>query len=522
MTANLPLFDWLKRRAAGLLLHPVSLPGPYGVGTLGAAAFRLVDFLKEARMSYWQILPLGPTGYGDSPYSSFSAFAGNPYLVDLQPLLAFGLLTADDLVELDRLPAVRVDYGALYTIKWPVLRLAFQRFREQGHAELPGYGSFAQFKAEHKAWLDPFALFMALKAQHGGHPWYEWEPKVRTWARACEQSLPETILEQAEAQRFYQYLFFAQWNQLRAYATRNGVSIVGDVPIFVSRDSADLWSEPEVFHLDSHLMPPSVAGVPPDYFSPDGQLWGNPLYNWEHLKASGYDWWMRRLAANFAMLDVVRLDHFRGFAAYWSVPASAANARKGTWEPGPGLDFFRAVRERFPNARMIAEDLGEIDEPVYRLVDNTGLPGMAVLQFAFDAHPENIHLPHNMRPNQVLYPGTHDNDTTRGWYAGAGALSQDQLRRYFRVNGADVAWDFVRACYGAVPRLAVVTAQDLLALGSEARMNTPGTPSGNWQWRMTQQQFEQLARHTPYLREIAWLYNRLPEEEQEDLLTAEE
>jgi 4-alpha-glucanotransferase len=472
MTANLPLFDWLKRRAAGLLLHPVSLPGPYGVGTLGAAAFRLVDFLKEARMSYWQILPLGPTGYGDSPYSSFSAFAGNPYLVDLQPLLAFGLLTADDLVELDRLPAVRVDYGALYTIKWPVLRLAFQRFREQGHAELPGYGSFAQFKAEHKAWLDPFALFMALKAQHGGHPWYEWEPKVRTWARACEQSLPETILEQAEAQRFYQYLFFAQWNQLRAYATRNGVSIVGDVPIFVSRDSADLWSEPEVFHLDSHLMPPSVAGVPPDYFSPDGQLWGNPLYNWEHLKASGYDWWMRRLAANFAMLDVVRLDHFRGFAAYWSVPASAPTPAKARGSrAGPRLlpRGARALPQRAHDCRGPGRDR----RAGLQARRQHGPARNGRLQFAFDAHPENIHLPHNMRPNQVLYPGTHDNDTTRGWYAGAGALSQDQLRRYFRVNGADVAWDFVRACYGAVPRLAVVTAQDLLALGSEARMTPP-------------------------------------------------
>lgn len=518
MTEAHPLFDWLNRRSAGLLLHPVSLPGRYGVGSLGAAAYRLVDFMHAARMSYWQILPLNPTGYGDSPYSSFSAFAGNPYLIDLQPLLAFGLLGADDLAELDHLPTVRVDYGALYTIKWPILRLAYKRFHEQEHAELPGYGSFDQFKAANARWLDSFALFMALKAHHGGAPWYEWEPALRTWATARDQSLPAEVLEAAEAHRFYQYLFFSQWSQLRAYANKRGISIIGDVPIFVSRDSADVWTEPQVFQLDADLNPPFVAGVPPDYFSPDGQLWGNPLYDWDYLKSTGYEWWLHRLAANYALLDVVRLDHFRGFAAYWAVQAGAENARKGTWEQGPGLDFFRAVQARFPHARMIAEDLGEIDQPVYDLVDATGLPGMTVLQFAFDGDPKNVHLPHNMRPNQVLYPGTHDNDTTRGWYEAAGPKVQDQFRRYLRVSGLDAAWDVIRECYHSVPRLTVIPAQDLLNLGPVARMNTPGVAAGNWQWRMTQQQFEQLTRHTPYLREIAWLYNRVPDEEPESLL----
>jgi 4-alpha-glucanotransferase len=507
-----PLFNWLDRRGSGLLLHPTSLPGRHGVGTLGECLHRFIGLLKQAGFTYWQMLPPGPTGYGDCPYSSFSSMAGNPYLIDLDALVALGLLQEEDLAEISRLPSGRVDFGMLYRVKWPVLRLAYRRFAHGRRDVLPGYGSFKSFKAAKAGWLDSFATFMALKAAHGGKPWYEWAVQMRRWSCVSVMNLPREVREEAEAQRFYQYLFFGQWAQARKWAAEAGVSIIGDMPFYVSHDSADVWGSPESFDLDAQLHCNAVAGVPPDYFSKDGQLWGNPLYNWTALRATGYEWWLKRLEAAFEVFDIVRLDHFRAFHNYWRVPADSKTACTGEWILGPDMDFFRALKERFPNPRLIAEDLGFIDDGVRLLLTNSGLPGMGVLHFGYDGDNENLNLPHNMKANQVLYAGTHDNNTSRGWYEDLSANAQDQLRRYLRIDGRDVAWDLVRECYGSVPRLTIVCAQDLLSLGSEARMNIPGTSMGNWQWRMTQHQFEDLFSHAAYLNELAWLYGRLQNE----------
>ncbi|MBN1404364.1 MAG: 4-alpha-glucanotransferase [Opitutales bacterium] len=508
-----PLFNWLNSRGAGVLMHPSSLPGNQGIGTLDKTLVRFIDLLKQAGMSYWQTLPFGPTGYGDCPYSSFSSRAGNPYLIDMEAMVECGLLKGEDLDEISRLGSREVDFGRLYLIKWPLLKLAFKRFKQGACDELGDYGSFSAFKEDNKSWLEPFALFMALKINHAGRPWYEWEPKLRCWEKAAKARLTPDVKEEVEAQRFYQYLFFAQWAKIRNLAAKAGISIIGDLPFYVSRDSADVWSNPECFDLDADLNPNAVAGVPPDYFSPDGQLWGNPLYNWSKIKADSYSWWLDRLAANFGIFDIVRLDHFRAFHNYWKVPADAQTAKNGEWVLGPGMDFFKVVAKRFPNCRIIAEDLGDIDDGVHKLLKDTGLPGMAVLQFAFDGNPHNLHVSHNQKANQVLYPGTHDNDTTRGWYDKLPEVYRDQIRRYLRVSGKDIAWDFIREAYHSVPSLCISSAQDILGLGTDARMNEPGTSMGNWKWRMTQVQFEQLFVHAAALKELAGLYGRLPEKE---------
>jgi len=504
-----PLFNWLNNRSAGILLHPTSLPGRHGVGTLGAGMRRFVEFMKLAGFKYWQVLPPGPTGYGDCPYSSFSAMAGNPYMIDLDPLVEMGLLNEDELAEISRLPSDHVDFGLLYRVKWPVLRLAYKRFARSPRDILPGFGSFKAFKAAKESWLEPFATFMALKAAHGGRPWYEWDVSLRSCSRVDLKKLPREIREEAEAQKFYQYLFFGQWAEVRKLAAEAEIQIVGDMPFYVSRDSADVWGSPEAFDLDANLCCNAVAGVPPDYFSKDGQLWGNPLYNWKKLADNGYDWWMKRLDAAFELFDVVRLDHFRAFHDYWKILADSKTACVGEWGLGPDLDFFKAVQALFNNPRLIAEDLGLIDDGVRLLLKNTGLPGMCVLHFGFDGDGGNLNIPHNMKANQVLYAGTHDNNTSRGWYDSLTPVYQDQLRRYLRIDGNDVSWDLIRECYHSVPNLAIICAQDILSLGSGARMNIPGTSMGNWQWRMTQRQFEELFVHAAYLNEIGWLYGRI-------------
>lgn len=507
--SSAPLFDWLQDRQTGILLHPTSLPGEGGIGTLGSEACRWVDFLAEAGIRVWQFCPLGPTGYGDSPYQAFSAFAGNPYLIDLDALAPCGLLTPEDLLPLRELSHERVDYGALYQRKWPVLRRAFRRFREMGLAYLPNYGMYEEFKASHASWLDPFALFMALKQHHNGRACTSWPARFRNHATAIESGLPKAILEEAENHKFFQYLFFGQWRLLRAYAKRRKISLIGDLPLFVSPDSADVWSHPELFLLDAKGKPSHVAGVPPDYFSKSGQLWGNPLFDWTHHKSTSYAWWLDRLQANFGLYDVVRIDHFRGFDTYWKIPAEAKDARKGTWAKGPGIDFFKAVQKRFPEARMIAEDLGEITPAVHKLRQATGLPGMAILQFAFGGGADNAYLPHNLTPDLVLYPGTHDNNTTLGWYAESPEPVRDHARRYLRVSGQEISWDFIRTAYASVSRLAMIPLQDLLCLGAEHRLNTPGVPDGNWQWRFRREQLESLRGPTAaYLRELGTLHGR--------------
>jgi 4-alpha-glucanotransferase len=504
-----PLFNWLDHRAAGVLLHPTSLPGSSGIGALDSAADDFLAFLAHAGFRYWQTCPLGPTGFGDSPYQTFSSFAGNPYLIDLQPLAKLGLLTAADLARLSRLPADRVDFGTLFQEKPPLLFRAHATWRNLGQPALP-YGDFRAFCARHAAWLDSYALFSALKDHHSGRPWWEWSREFRSHATARNSALRQSLGHRIEAYAFQQYLFFGQWERVRAQARQLGIEIIGDIPIFTALDSADVWGAPHLFQLDPESSRPvAVAGVPPDYFSADGQLWGNPLYDWDAHAVDGYAWWLARLEAAYALCDVVRIDHFRGFEAYWSIPAGAPNARRGQWLPGPGLDFFHRVRTHLPRARLIAEDLGLLTPATIALREATGLPGMAVLQFAFGGDARNLYLPHNLHANCVLYPGTHDNDTARGWYAAAGAGVQDHVRRYFRISGQEIPWDFARAAYASVANLIVIPLQDLLNLGPEARFNTPGRAQGNWTWRYRAEQLRQLTDHSAaYLRELAALYGR--------------
>ncbi len=510
--APVPLFNWLDHRAAGVLLHPTSLPGDFGIGTFGKEARHFVDFLHEAGMRYWQLCPLGPTSYGDSPYQSPSTFAGNPYLIDLLPLCNAGLERQDAVGPLLFLNQDHVDFGGIYKLKRPILRAAYEQYRASRKTSLP-YGDFEVFKARHAAWLEPYALFMALKDHFDGKAWMHWPRQVSSFAAALKAPLRRKLEADVESHMFSQYLFHGQWQELRDYARRKNVSIIGDIPIFVALDSADVWANPGLFQFDTTRNEPlAVAGCPPDYFSADGQLWGNPLYDWTANAADGYAWWTSRLAACFELFDVVRIDHFRGFDTYWKIPFGAPNARTGAWIAGPGLGFFEAVKAAFPNARIIAEDLGELLPSVLTLRDQTGLPGMAILQFAFGGKADNLYLPHNLVANQVLYPGTHDNDTSRGWYRTNDARTQDHVRRYLRISGDEVAWDFVRASYAAVSRLAVFPLQDLLNLGSEARLNTPGQPVGNWSWRYRPAQLEQLRRSSaPYLRDLAALYGRTGE-----------
>jgi 4-alpha-glucanotransferase len=501
--SSLPLFPWLKQRTAGLLLHPTALPSSTGIGNFGPAAYALVDFLADCQIRNWQMCPLGPTGFGDSPYQCFSAFAGNPYLIDLTPLVEAGLLKTEELAPLEALPADHTDYGALSESMWPVINLACQRFHKQ-HNSLPQYGSYASFCKAEAFWLDGYAAFQALKQHYEGQPWYLWPEEHKSYRQANESGILKKLAEAIQDQCFLQYVFYGQWRELRTYANRKGIAIIGDIPIFVARDSADVWTHPELFALDAELQPTEVAGVPPDYFSSTGQLWGNPLYNWDKLKATGYTWWMERFAANFALFDIVRLDHFRGFFDYWAIPADSPDARGGTWKPGPGLAFFEALKKRFPQAKIIAEDLGEINDGVRQLRKDTGLPGMAILHFAFGSGSDNLYLPHNVESNCVIYPGTHDNDTSQGWYRSAPPNIQDEFRRYFRCNGENAHWDMIQGAYKSVCKLAVVSLQDVMGLGSEARFNTPGHPAGNWQWRYSADALESLRMQVrDHFRELA-------------------
>jgi len=508
--SSTPLFNWLDQRTAGVLLHPTALPGDQGIGTLDRHAFEFLDFLHGAGFKAWQICPLGPTGYGDSPYQCFSAFAGNPYLIDLRALVDADLVAADALRPLQALPPDRVDFGAIYQRKWPVLFGAYSAFVRSGRTLQP-YGDFAAFQQANESWLPGYTLYSALKEQFNGLAWWEWPAEVRSFAAAREHALARTLANRIEAYAFIQYLFFGQWARLRARAQELDIALIGDTPIFAALDSADTWSCPQLFQLDPKTCRPlAVAGCPPDYFSADGQLWGNPLYDWAAHQAEGYRWWLARLRTLFALCDIIRIDHFRGFEAYWSIPAGDKNARGGRWIPGPGLDFFRAVQAALPDAKLIAEDLGLLTPGVIALREATGLPGMAVLQFAFGGGADNFYLPHNQRANCVVYPGTHDNDTTLGWYATADEKTRDHVRRYFRIGGQEIGWDFIRSAYASVCALAVIPLQDLMNLGSSARFNAPGTSQdANWSWRFRASQLAALRGDTSaYLRSLAELYGR--------------
>ena len=495
-------------RQSGVLLHPTSLPGRFGIGSMNRAAYEWVDFLANTRQTLWQVLPLGPTGYGDSPYQSFSSFAGNPYLISLEDMVEEGLLDPSILTDAPQFPERRVDYGAIYHWKLGVLRQAAATFAGADQPALQA--QFDAFVAEEASWLEDYALFMALKDAHGGAPWNQWEMELRS---RQPDALEKAKLRHAKAihsHKFNQWLFFRQWSKLKAYASEQGIRIIGDNPIFVAMDSSDTWTNPQEFYLDEEFQPTVVAGVPPDYFSATGQLWGNPLYRWDRMKQNGYAWWLRRIHAALRLYDILRMDHFRGFAGYWEVPATESTAVNGRWVKGPGEDFFLAVQRELGELPMIAEDLGEITPDVIELRDKFKLPGMKVLQFAFSTDATDKFLPHNCRRNFVMYSGTHDNDTTRGWYEhSATEHERDYFRRYFRTDGHDAAWTMIEAAWRSVTVMAVVPLQDLLNLGTEARMNLPGTSSGNWAWRFLSHEI------TPglvdRLLEATTIYGRDPE-----------
>ena len=467
-------------RGSGLLLHPTSLPGRFGIGDLGPAAYTWVDTLVRAGQKWWQVLPLGPTGYGDSPYQCFSAFAGNPYLVSPESLVQDGLIAATDLANL-HFPEDRVDFGPVIEFKVWLLQRAWERFKAGAAAALKP--EFEAFRDEAASWLDDFALFMAVKDAHGGASWLGWEPALVQRQPEALAKASHELADGVRQHQFRQFLFFKAWQALKAHANTQGVRLIGDIPIFVSSDSSDVWAHPEFFQLDAARQPVAVAGVPPDYFSKTGQLWGNPLYDWEALKANGYDWWVERFKATLSQVDLVRLDHFRGFEAYWRIAAGMPTAEIGAWTPGPGADFLTNLREILGGLPLIAEDLGVITPGVEALRDGFNLPGMKILQFAFGGATEDRFLPHSYEHNCVVYTGTHDNDTTRGWYEAATEPERDLFRRYAARDGTDVAWDLIRLAWSSVADLAVAPLQDVLSLGSEARMNLPGRAAGNWAWR---------------------------------------
>jgi len=476
---------------------------------MGEGAHRYIDFMHSAGLQVWQICPLGPTGYGDSPYQCFSAFAGNPYFIDLEPLVADGLIGRQELEVLKELPHDSVDYGRLYLVFWPILRQAYDRFKRSGADHFQDYGSLAAFKKKQSSWLNDYALFTALKAEFGGRCWLEWPAKFRSFENAQTQTISEEVADTAEAHVFYQYLFYAQLTKLRSYAGSKDVEILGDVPIFVALDSSDVWAQPELFQLTKDGKPKAVAGVPPDYFSADGQLWGNPLYDWKKHQETDFAWWIQRIRSNLEFYDIVRLDHFRGFESYWSVPATEKTAKKGKWIKCPGLELFEAIQKACPDAKIVAEDLGVITDEVNELRAATGLPGMAVLHFAFGGESDNAYLPHNYSRNCVVYSGTHDNDTTLGWYRELDEVSQDHIRCYLGISGDSISWDLIRAAIQSSAHLAIFPVQDLMSLGSDARLNTPGSPAGNWQWRYLPHQMDELENNSAsYLCEQLTLFGR--------------
>ena len=501
-------------RAAGVLLHPTSLPSRYGIGDLGRHAYTFVDFLEKSGQSLWQVLPLGPTGYGDSPYQSFSAFAGNPLLISPDKLVEEAYLPAEAVQDVPPFPDEQVDYGWVIDYKLRLLAQAFHHFQASSTSEQRE--AFAGFQEEHAAWLDDFALFMAVKNYHveeAGGVWNSWPEAIARRTPAGIETWSEKLADEIAMQKFFQFLFFEQWLALKAYANEKGIRIFGDVPIFVAFDSADVWANPDLFYLEEDGAPTVVAGVPPDYFSETGQRWGNPLYRWQKMKERDYGWWARRLEMVLTQVDLVRIDHFRGFDAYWEIPASETTAVKGRWVKGPGSDFFEVMRARLGDLPIVAEDLGVITPEVEALRDQFTFPGMKILQFAFGGERNSDFLPHNYEPNSVVYTGTHDNETTRGWYWNASDGEQDHVRRYLARSGDDVVWDLIRLAHASVAVMAVIPMQDLLDLGNEARMNFPGRAGGNWQWRYTESMVTEPLSYR--LREITALYGRQPEEEEE-------
>lgn len=491
-------------RECGVLLPVASLPSPYGIGSFSKEAYEFIDTLKEAGQHYWQILPLGPTSFGDSPYQSFSAFAGNPYFIDLDRLVEEGLLTQEECNEADFGNNPRdIDYGKIFYNRFPLLKKAYERWLEKGHTAA---------EAKEALWEETvdYCFYMAVKNHFEGKSWEFWDENIRLREQKAMEQFQYELAAEIGFYAFLQMKFEEQWEALKSYANENGIRIIGDIPIYVAFDSADSWSHPEMFQFDEDNRPIAVAGCPPDGFSATGQLWGNPLYRWDYHRETGYEWWMRRMEYSFRMYDVVRVDHFRGFDEYYSIPAGSETAIHGTWEKGPGIGIFQKMKERFGKLDIIAEDLGFLTPSVLELVKNTGFPGMKVLEFAFDSREESDYLPHNYTTNCVVYTGTHDNNTICGWYdvlnEGDKAFSVEYMGNGYTPAG-EIHWDFVRMALSSVARLAVIPVQDYLGLGVEARINEPSTLGKNWRWRMLADEFtSELAKKC---RRMAKIYGRV-------------
>jgi 4-alpha-glucanotransferase len=505
-------------RACGILLHPTSLPGRYGVGDLGAEAYRFVDFLAAAGQGLWQVLPLGPTGYGNSPYQCFSAFAGNTLLISPDLLVEQGLLAPEEIKDAPAFADERVEYGQGIEFKEAILRKTFENFKRAMPAVVGA--EFEKFKEASRSWLDDYALYRSLKRERNEVAWTDWEePLVRRDSAALDEAR-ERLSDEIEFAKFKQFLFFDQWTRLRRYCHGKEINIIGDIPIFVAHDSADVWANPELFKLDERGRPRFVAGVPPDYFSRTGQLWGNPIYDWDRMQADGFKWWIERARAMLSLVDIIRIDHFRGFAAFWEIPGGDGTAERGSWVFAPGRELFNAIKSELGTLPIIAEDLGFITPDVIELRDEFDFPGMRIFQFAFSSDATNKDLPHNYVRNTVAYTGTHDNDTAVGWFGsepgGASSVrSAEQIERerrfcleYLGTDGSEINWDFIRAVFASAGDTALVPLQDVLGLGSEARMNTPATMSGNWAWRFKEGALtEELSTR---LRHLAELYGRHP------------
>ena len=486
-------------RKSGVLLQPISLNSEYGIGTLGRKCREFIDFLEKSNQKLWQIFPLGPTGFGDSPYQCFSAFAGNPYLIDVETLVEIGLLDYEDIQPL-RTNSTVIDYGRLYEVKNPILLKSFER-KHLLEKE------FNIFKEENKSWLDNYALFISLKNYFNGASWDVWPDDIRLRKKESLNKYKTLLAEKIEEQKFIQFLFFSQWKEIKKYANSKGIEIIGDIPIFVAFDSADAWANPEIFLFDNDRKPTFIAGVPPDYFSATGQLWGNPLYDYKEMKKDNYAWWKARIKANLSMCDIIRIDHFRGFRAFWRIPYGETTAINGKWVDGPGIELFKEIEKEYPNLKIIAEDLGDLEEEDIQLVKDTNYPGMKILQFAFDKKATNDYLPHNYIENCVVYTGTHDNDTTQGWYNKLSEEEKGYIRDYLDTNDdAGICWHLIRMAHRSIAKYSIIPMQDYLCLGSDTRMNTPGVAVGNWQFMLSNDALsDDLARSIAH---ITRLYGR--------------
>ncbi len=492
------------KRSSGILLHPTSLPGPDGIGSLGPEAYAWIQYLADTRTGLWQVLPLGPTSYGDSPYQCLSAFAGNTYLVSPALLLDQGLLNQEDLSDRPVFPPHQVDFGNVIPWKNTLLDRAYRHYKREHEVAIEE--ELKKFQNQQVYWLPDFALYMTIKNSQGGKSWVQWPEPLRTRQKQALDDFLASHQDEYERHIFAQFLFFMQWSHLKSFANSKGISIIGDIPIFISHDSADVWSNPELFHLDQAGNPTVVAGVPPDYFSPTGQLWGNPHYRWDDHEKGGYEWWIQRVKSCLQTVDFIRFDHFRGFAGYWEVPANLPTAEIGVWKKGPGASLFNTLRQALGDLPIIAEDLGKITPDVIELRDQFNLPGMKILQFAFGNDPDEPFLPHNYPVNCVAYTGTHDNDTTIGWYKSAPQIEQEFCQKYLHTHAEDIAWDLIRTVWSSVAVFAIAPLQDFLRLDTVARMNLPGRPSGNWGYRMTDHDMD--IHLSEQIRELNRIYSR--------------